>query len=166
MIAQLARNLTRDSRWIPLIFVAFFLVVFAVNGTMVAIALSTWTGLTTETHYRDGVEYNVRLQAAANQAALGWTLEIDSRDAGPNQVDFAVGVTGGQGEALTPDSVTVVFWRPTHEGFDRAETLRPTGDGRFGATVELPMAGVWDARVTVNRDGQRYQTVKRLFVEP
>jgi nitrogen fixation protein FixH len=166
MMAELTRTLTRDGRWIPLLFVAFFLVVFAANGAMVAVAVSTWTGVTTDTHYRDGVEYNDRLEAAADQAKLGWTVEVASEDAGPRRVDFSVGVTGPDGEALSPDDVSVVFWRPTHQGFDRTETLHPTGEGRYGAEIALPIAGIWDARITLHRGGHRYQTTKRIFVEP
>ena len=34
----------RSGRWIPWMFVLFFVVIFAVNGTMVWYALESWTG--------------------------------------------------------------------------------------------------------------------------
>ena len=44
----------------------------AVNGAMIWIALSSWTGLATNQPYDKGLTYNRNLEAAARQAALGW----------------------------------------------------------------------------------------------
>jgi nitrogen fixation protein FixH len=164
-MTRLVQHLSREGRWIPLIFVAFFLVVFAVNGAMVTVALSTWTGVTTETHYRDGVEYNKRLAAAERQDAMGWNVGVEAKELAPRRLDFSVGVAGPDGQALYPDTIEVVFWRPTTEGFDRTERLRRGADGRYAAIVELPKPGLWDARVTIRHGDRRFQTVKRIFLE-
>ncbi len=45
-------------RYIPWLFVAFFAVVLAANGALIAIALGSFTGLTTEHAYDKGLAYN------------------------------------------------------------------------------------------------------------
>jgi nitrogen fixation protein FixH len=165
MIQRTLQNLTREGRWIPWIFVGFFLVVFAVNGIMVTVALSTWTGLTTETHYRDGVEYNKRLDAAQRQAAMGWRVGIEADSPGRRMIRIAVDADAPDGGPLYADSVSVRFVRPTTEGYDSTHELHRDAEGRYVGTLAMPLAGVWDARVTVHRDGRRYQTSKRVFAE-
>ncbi len=157
--------LTRDSRWIPLLFVVFFLVVFAANGALVTIAVSSWTGLTTETYYRDGVEYNRRIAAAERQAELGWDVALTAEAQPGRRLDFGVSLAGPDGRPLYPQEVSVAFVRPTAEGNDSTHQLARRGEGRYGAVIELPLAGVWDAQVTVIAEGRRYQSSKRLFVK-
>lgn len=164
-MTSLLQNLTREGRWIPWLFVAFFLVIFTVNGIMVTVALSTWTGLTTQTHYRDGIEYNQRLAAVERQEALGWTVTLTSRTLDNGVLDFAVAVSGPEGRPLYPDRVAVAFVRPTTEGFDSRHELELRADGRYGVFVDLPLDGIWDARVTVEEHGRRHQSGQRLFVQ-
>ena len=56
--------------------IAFFGVVFAVNGTMLALALKTNTGMVANEPYRKGLKYNERIAAEERQQALGWKSEI------------------------------------------------------------------------------------------
>lgn len=62
--------------WIPWTFAAGFLLVVAVNGVMIWLAASTWTGLVTERAYDRGLEYNRNLEAAARMAQLGWQTRL------------------------------------------------------------------------------------------
>ena len=57
-------------------FAAFFGVVFAVNGIMVFMALSSWSGLSTDHPYERGLRYNKTLEAMAQRDALGWQETI------------------------------------------------------------------------------------------
>ena len=66
----------RTSAWIPWVFVGFFVVVFGANAAMVAFALTTWTGVETDTPYEDGVVYQKVLDAEHRQAELGWKVDL------------------------------------------------------------------------------------------
>jgi nitrogen fixation protein FixH len=55
-------------RWIPWLFVGGFLLVCAVNGVMIWVALSSWTGLAANQPYDRGLAYNRNLAAAARLA--------------------------------------------------------------------------------------------------
>ena len=59
---------------------AFFGVVFAVNGVMTYIALDSFSGLATEDAYRKGLRYNEQLATADAQAAQGWRVKVDYRE--------------------------------------------------------------------------------------
>jgi nitrogen fixation protein FixH len=54
----------RPGWWIPWIFVGFFAVTIAVNGTMVWFAMHSWTGLETEHHWQEGIAYNSAIRGA------------------------------------------------------------------------------------------------------
>src|SRR3954469_23813706 len=73
-LAQNARP-QRKSLWIPALFIGLMLLVVVVNGTMMYLAESTFSGLDNETAYQDGLEYNATLQEAAASAALGWSAK-------------------------------------------------------------------------------------------
>ncbi len=65
-----------DGRHVLTCTVAFFGVVFAVNGVLLYQALSTHSGLVAQEPYRKGLAYNTRIAAGERQAALGWTTEL------------------------------------------------------------------------------------------
>ncbi|MFW5680782.1 MAG: FixH family protein, partial [Pseudomonadota bacterium] len=62
----------RKSRWIPWAFVAFFGVVFLVNGVMVYFAVTTFAGVERRDAFKRAQSYNEVLAEARAQAALGW----------------------------------------------------------------------------------------------
>ena len=46
------------------------------TATMIGLAFLTWPGLETADAYRKGIGYNAALEAAREQAALGWRVEL------------------------------------------------------------------------------------------
>ncbi|MDJ0942345.1 MAG: FixH family protein [Kiloniellales bacterium] len=151
---------------IPWIFVGFFLVVFAANGAMIAVALSTWTGLETDSAYQDGLAYNDRLAERAAQEALGWRVALALEPAGGTAAELRVRLLGPSGEALYADEVRARFKRPTLEGHDFAVTLENRGAGLYGRQVTLPLPGQWDVELTVTKDGDRHSSRRRVTLQP
>jgi nitrogen fixation protein FixH len=160
---NVTKRLLASDRWIPLTFVAFFVVVIAVNATMAALALGTWTGLTTNSSYRDGLAYNERLEKARTQAALGWQVALETRDAKDGSTELVVRLRDRFDRAMSDAEVTASFVRPTQSGDDFNLTLAPMGDGLYGAHVKLPLSGQWDLQLHVSRDGQHHESVRRLY---
>lgn len=163
---RLSERLFGQQRWIPWLFVGMFAVIIAVNGTMVSIALSSWTGLTTQNHYLEGLAYNQRLAAAEAQEALGWELALRSEAPGASRLAVAFDARDAAGEPLYADYLRVAFVRPTHEGHDFEVTLQPRGAGHFETDVEMPLPGVWDLRLLLVRGAEAYQVTERVFVKP
>ena len=154
----------RSARLIPWMFVGSFLVVAAVNGVMIAFAVGTFSGVTTEHPYEEGIAYNAAIAAARAQAALGWQVAVDFSALAGGPARLAVTLRDRGGNALTGAALTAHFLRPASGGFDTTADLRETGSGRYEAEPRLALPGQWDMVVTAAHDGASYQKTQRVFV--
>ena len=134
--------------------VAMFGLVIAVNLVFVYLAIDTFTGVTTENPYKEGLAYNQVLAARDAQRDLGWqgnvTYERTGVDDGPRQI--AVSVSDRDGRPLRGLSLDGSLHRPTHAGVDQPLIWRETAPGRYTAEAALPEPGNWDLLVSA-RDG-------------
>ena len=151
-MSQPAAAPVRRSLWIPGAFVAFFLVVFAANGTMIWYATRTFVGLDTSQAYDKGIAYNRNLDAAAAQAALGWKAAIEARITEGFDALVTLRLTDADGQSLGDVRATLLFERPSNTALDFSAPLVPDGEGGFLARVTLPEIGLWDLHVTATRD--------------
>ena len=151
---------------IPWIFFGFFLTVFAANGTMIAFAVSTWTGLETGSAYKDGLAYNDRLDERAAQAALGWQTALALEPRGGGAAELTVRLLGPGGEALHADEVRARFKRPTMEGHDFEVALENRGAGLYGSRVSLPLPGQWDVLLKVTKGDDQHSSRRRVMLQP
>jgi len=157
--------LRSNDRWIPAIIVAGFLVMIAVNGTMVWFALGTWTGLTTDQAYREGLAYNETLNEAAATAALNWNVDVDVDARGAGQV-AELTITEADGAPVDGATIQGLFVRPTQEGFDFDVAFRQVAAGRYVAEFAAPLPGQWDLRFEIDRGGDVYRDVRRVKIQP
>ncbi|MCX7932739.1 MAG: FixH family protein [Rhodovarius sp.] len=146
------------SRWIPWAFVGAMLLVVAVNGVMVWLALSTFTGVTTPRAYDRGRAYNEVLAEAARQDALGWrssvrleagrlVVEVEDAEGRPVQ-----GLLAGALHRPLSLEVVALEWRP----------LAP---GRWAAAVADLPPGQWEARLSLTgREGRL--DIRRRVIAP
>lgn len=148
-------SLSRLDRMIPWYFVAFFLVVLAVNGVMVMLAVRTHTGTVTDHPYEKGIAYNQVVQAENSQEKLGWKAQMILDGETLNVV-----LKDARGNTLSPNSLTVRFVRPTQDGMDFEVTPR---NGK--AQVRLPARGLWEMRLFATVGGTNYQQSKRVIVQ-
>ncbi len=148
--------------------VAFFGVIFAVNGVMTWVALSTFSGIETENAYQKGREYNRTLAAAEAQDRLNWTVSLKEFFApgrGGTRAAVDVHVRHAIGTPVTDLAGDVTFWRPVVDGQDRTVTLNEKAPGLYRAEAVLPQAGQWELRVNFTRaDGTPYYLEKRIWV--
>ena len=149
--------------WIPWLFVGFFLVVIAVNGTMIWVALGSWTGLATNQAYDRGLTYNRNLEAAARAAALGWQPSLAATlDGETGTVELIL--NGADGAPVTGAEVTVRFERPTSEGLDFAVPLAGTAPGVYRGGFVLPAEGAWNLHATIRRGEDLYVHDQRVVL--
>lgn len=156
----------RFGHWIPWVFVGLFLLVLAANGTMIVIAVSTFTGLETTQAYEKGLAYNNRLAAAAEQDKLGWTAAFVAAPKGEKRVALELELTDRLGNAITSADVEAALVRPVQEGYDLAVRLDDQGNGRYAAEVDLPLPGQWDIRLTAIARDKTYRLAERIHVTP
>lgn len=150
-----ARSWTRDllrppltGRHVLVYIVAFFGVVFAVNGVFLYVSLQTHPGVTSSDAYRKGLRFNLELDRAERQSARGWKSEI--------------GIVGGVPEIRLTDKmarpvagleIIATARRPVHDRADTNLILRETEPGRYRA-VQPPLApGRWKLFLIAARKG-------------
>jgi len=132
---------------------AFFGVVFLVNGIFFWFARDSWTGLSTEDAYRKGIAFNDQLSRADAQRNLGWTTETEYASAGPGEGRLVFALKASDGQPVRNREVLVMFRRPVTEGIDFATALRSDDMGRYVADITPPAPGQWDVRIEVSRPG-------------
>jgi nitrogen fixation protein FixH len=144
---------------------AFFGVIFAVNGVFLYAALDTFPGLTSGKAYVEGLEYNRTLADGERQAALGWKTEtgISTTSAGD---EVRVRIFDGDGQLVPYLNVTAEIVRPATASGARKVGLIASMDGHV-ATVETLAPGRWLVRIVAERDGaQVYRVDDEIYIKP
>jgi len=144
---------------------AFFGVIFAVNGAFVYFALDTWPGLDVSNAYRKGIEYNKVLSAADAQTTLGWRSRIKILNRAGGRTELHVSIHTQSGEPITGMTVRVEMRRPTHEGIDVHVPLVEDEAGFYtGLTADL-LAGQWLGVIHgQGASGEAYMMAHKLTV--
>ena len=135
--------------------IAFFGVVFAVNFTMMGLAISTFSGLERASPYQDGLKYNTELEAARRQDAQGWKVEARLLRDADGAARMTVDARDADGASISGLDGTVVLERPADRREDLSGTLAATGPGRYAASIEDVALGQWDVVVELMRGGER-----------
>lgn len=142
----------------------FFGVVITVNVTMIVLSVKTADGLVVDHGYEKSLRYGEVIKQRKAQAEYGWKVAVEPPETRTGPV--IVTAADAAGRPLDQATVTVTFLRPTKEGLDRTVTLAEADAGRYRATVELPVAGMWDAQVHVRQGERQYTHLTRIRVEP
>lgn len=150
-------------------FVAFFATIFIANGTMVYVALTTFSGVETDDAYRKGRSYNDVIAAGEAQRALGWRAEIEQEARagaeGPEGL-LRVTMTDRAGAPLDDLLIEANFRRPADSSADRSWFLRPLGKGVYEVPFALPAAGNWKVHLKAQSPkGTRFALEKRLMIK-
>ena len=154
----------RKSNWIPWVFVGFFAVVFAVNGVMLTVALTTFNGLWTEGAYNRGLSYNETLAERDAQRALGWRVATEATHDDILSSIITLTAFDESEQPLPGVRIEAVARRPTSQQADFALDFRQAGRGLYQADVDWPMQGLWEVRATVHSGGDAYRLDTRLMV--
>jgi nitrogen fixation protein FixH len=149
-----------------MMFLAFFGVIFAVNGYMAAAALRTGTGVVAVEPYRKGLAYNQRIEADVRQAALGWTADVSVSKIGVMVVTLAA----RDGLPIDGRTVRGILGRPSTDRNDRLLQLVETKPGRYEGVFGAVEAGNWVADIDV-RDQKSdidplFRVRRRLWLAP
>lgn len=147
-------------------FLAFFGMIFLVNGAMIYSALRTHTGLVANEPYRKGLHYNDRIAASDRQALLDWNDAVTLRRDG----SLAVRLTAAGGRPVPSLVLRAVVGRPATNRADHTVELKETEPGLYEATVGTIEAGNWqvslEARADRAADEPIYRARRRLWLTP
>lgn len=150
-----------NPRTVPLLFVAAFALVIAVNGTMMWLAISSFSGLYSGHARERGLHYNDIVAAQADRDALGWKVENAWR---PQSGRLEITVARADGAPLAGARVRVDLVRPAERRPPIAVDVANLGDGHFAGQVDLPERGNWDLDIVVEAEGRRYAVTRRAFL--
>jgi nitrogen fixation protein FixH len=153
-------------RHVLLAFLAFFGVVFVVNGVFLAKALSTHTGVVAVEPYVKGLRYNSRIAAGERQAALGWVDAVEiGRDGG-----IELTIIDAEGRPVRGLAVAGTIGRPSTSRFDRHFVLTEAEPGRYRASVGTLERGTWlvTAEASVSGGGPEpvWRSRRRQWLKP
>ncbi len=147
---------------VPWLFVGGFAIVFAVNGTMMWLAISSFSGLYSDHARERGVHYNQLVEEQRSRDALGWTVQTGWQ-AASNRLQLTLIDAGGK--PLRDANVTVELIRPAEKRAPLPVVLTSRGEGRFAGIVALPERGNWDADIVIEAAGHHFAVTKRLFLQ-
>lgn len=142
----------KKDKYILFSFLAFFGVIFTVDGFFIHTALTTQTGVVTDQAYERGLNYNKTLHAAKTQPSLNDKLSFDN------------GVLRWRSN-IKNAVVKARVIRPIQEGHDFDITLNHVGDGIYEATLDLPFRGLWEAKLDSQWDNKTYKTIHQFIVK-
>ena len=151
-------------RHVLTILIAFFGVVFAVNGVFLTLALSTHTGLVANEPYVKGLHYNDRVAAEVAQQRLGWRVEVAELS---SEGRISVSVTSPAGPVRGLNAAAALG-RPSTANDDRKLVLEESSPGTYRATTANLAAGAWLLDVELRREpsGDVYRLRRRLWLKP
>lgn len=156
--------ISRGARWMPWIFVAGMLLVVAVNGVLIFMAVGTWSGLVVERPYERGLGYNRALAAAERQDALGWAIKARI-DSGPSGNQLVVEAMDRESRPLNDLRIDVVLERPLGPRETLKTELRRIAAGHYAVSLPPLARGQWQARIAVSVGGDAMHLSRRLTVQ-
>ena len=134
--------------------VAFFGIVFAVNGVLVRAAISTFGGVETLSSYRAGLQFEQEVGLVQRQDALHWqvTGKLARDSAGVAVLD--VTARDEQGAPLSGLTADARLAHPADDRLDRVIAVRSVAGGVFHGAAEA-QPGQWELIVDLYRGDQR-----------
>jgi nitrogen fixation protein FixH len=135
-------------------------VVIVVNVFMAYSALHTFPGQAGRDGFDLSNRYDQVIERVQQQAALGWTVQAKSDDAGRP----VLLLTHAGGAPLAGASVDAVAERPLGDAQTTHIAFREAAPGRFVGDAALPAKGQWDLMLTATAEGHDVTTTKRIVV--
>lgn len=143
-------------KYILFAFLAFFGVIFIVNGIFITTALKTHRGVVTDQAYEKGIHFNQTLSEAKNQPAFQDKVSFEN-----NLLRWTL--LNENGEPITKANVKAQIFRPIQEGHDFEVELVDKGNGIYEAVLDLPFKGLWEARLNSKWHNKTYKTTYQMI---
>ncbi len=142
----------------------FFGVIFAVNGVMIYEALSTLSGVDTDSAYQAGLMYEQAVATAKAQDARRWRVDAKLTPSSDGE-RLDVNARDATGRPLGGMQASVVFERPTDRRLDRSVVLIEDAAGRFHGDADVA-AGQWDLVIELTRHGEQlFRSKNRVILK-
>ncbi len=131
----------------------FFGIVFAANGILVHEALSTMSGLDTESAYQAGQVFEHEVALAKAQDERHWRVDAKMTPA-LDGARLDIVACDAAGQPLRDLDASAVLERPTDRRLDREVALAQDSAGRFHGSAKV-VEGQWDLVIELSRRGEQ-----------
>jgi nitrogen fixation protein FixH len=135
--------------------VAFFGIVIGVNSVALKLAIDTLPGTDVDSAYRASLAYNAEIEAAAAQAARGWSVLGQVERGADGHAAVMVEARDAGNAPLIGLAVSAQLSRPTDKRADRTTFLVERESGVYLGTVRDLAPGQWDLVIAAERGTER-----------
>jgi nitrogen fixation protein FixH len=113
-----------------------------------------------EDYYGRALRWDETTREAARNAELGWSVEVDPAPSsrGPGFTDLSLRVVDRDGAPVAGARVSLEAFHHARAGDKLRADLAAAGD-RYGTTLPMRRAGLWQLRVRVERGAETFTTV-------
>ncbi|QRM27317.1 FixH family protein [Microvirga sp. VF16] len=136
-------------RTVLLYFVSFFGVIFAMNFYMVRVAISSFSGVETESAYKAGLSFKNDVAAAHAQDARHWS--VDAALQRGDAAGLIITARDSQGQVLVGLIPEIRLAHPTDKRRDMPLEFVELTPGRFKSLTPMP-EGQWDLVINLKRE--------------
>lgn len=152
------------SPWV-MAWLGLIVVVLAVNGTMVYLAIATSPGLVTPEYYGRGQAYEQTVTSRMARAP-DWMMRAGLADPLLDRPGPAwLVLVDRAGQPVDVDDVTLYAYRPADAAQDFSVPMAREAKGRYQTQVAFPRLGVWDLLFAVRSGEDEYTISERIYVE-
>ena len=156
----------RGRAW-PFAIAAILLAGIASNVGFVILATSDPAAAVEPEYYRKAVAWDEEMAQQGRNIALGWSTHSALRlgtNGTPGRLELQLADSLGQ--PLSGAAVTALVMHNARAAAVQEVTLREEGRGRYTASVAAARPGVWDIRLSVERDSRRFTARERIQAAP
>ena len=142
-------------RTVLFMLVAFFVVVFGVNGLMATLAIQTLPGTEVDSAYSASLAYEKEIAAARDQDARAWKVNAHVQRGADGGATVQVEARDNKGVPMSGLTFQGRFERPTDRRADQPVGLTEVGGGIYRGSAPLIAPGQWDLVLEGDAAGQR-----------
>ncbi|MFZ5617627.1 MAG: FixH family protein [Pseudomonadota bacterium] len=161
-----AQSFKLTGRHVLAIVLSFFLTVIAANTIFITLAVKSFPGEQEKKSYLQGLAYNDRIKARAEQNALGWTAEIARARLNNGEAEIDLYFTSASATPISTLKIEGVIGRPADDGDDHVLEFLAVEPGRYRAVLAGLTPGAWRLAATARSErGETFVLEKRLVLE-
>ncbi|MFT4275967.1 MAG: FixH family protein [Rhodopseudomonas sp.] len=137
------------------ILVAFFGIVFGVNGLMMTLAIKTLPGTEVDSAYAASLAYEREIAAARDQDQRGWKVDAKVERKPDGAAVLRVEARDKAGLPIEGLNFFGRLERPSDKQFDREVTLAEISTGVYRGGADGVLPGRWDLVLEGDKGGVR-----------
>lgn len=161
-----AHSFKLTGRHVLAIILGFFLTVIAANTIFITLAVKSFPGEQEKKSYLQGLAYNERIKARAEQDALGWTAEIARARLNNGKAEIDLFFTSASETPISALKIEGAIGRPADDRDDHALEFLAVEPGLYRAVLDGLAPGAWRLAATARSErGETFILEKRLVLE-